>query len=152
MAGTYRTSYVVKAPIDRVYAYLSDPRHAVAGSRPEAVTKVADTDSRFRVSGPTGDLLLEYQVLEPPHHLVGRTWSEDPRSRIDGVVEYTLATAPGGTRIQVETRLRLSGINSAGWHLARVLGVLHAQNRNLVAARTNAIETWVLANPAALDG
>ncbi len=158
-------TFIVRAPIDRVYAYLSDPRNAV---RPRAegtltVELVADgviqSVRSYRASvtipsGHTATYEMRFEDLEPPRRLAATIVGGMPGQMDMGStrVTYDLASVDGGTRV-VERGEFHPGLVKAGlMYFARITALWRRQSRPAGAAMAQAIETWAAAHPSPAEG
>lgn len=109
MSPTYsfRGTWTVTAPVDRVQPVLLDlERYPEWWPQVRAVAKISDDDARVlcRSALPyTLDLLLHAERREP--HLLETTLAGD----LEGVVRWRLAVATGGTRMDFEQEVRVTG-------------------------------------------
>ncbi len=103
-------------PIERVWAYLTDPKFLVKWFSDGIVADVVGGEVRFDM-GATGRVT----AFEPPH-LLEYTWNELEKSRgpiVNSLVRWELSENANGVRLTL-THSRLSEIevrfHSAGWH------------------------------------
>ncbi len=103
-------------PIDRVWAYLTDPKFLVKWFSDGIVADVVGGEVHFDM-GATGNVT----VFEPPH-VLEYTWNELEKSRgpiTNSLVRWELSEEGNGVRLKLtHSRLAESEVrpHSAGWH------------------------------------
>jgi uncharacterized protein YndB with AHSA1/START domain len=138
------STFTVNAPIDRVFDYFADPRHAASRSSAIEMSEVSDRPHTYRAVIPRlGEVEIEYSEFAPPTRLTGRVTLTNQRWSVprETVVEYQLDPLPVGTRVRSETTYRLPIVQGLVFRLARFLGMSQLTER-MNAARTRAIEEW----------
>ena len=103
-------------PIERVWAYLTDPKFLVKWFSDGAVANSVGGEVRFEI-GATGRIT----VYEPPH-LLEYTWNEEDASVgavADALVRWELSEEGSGVRLTlIHSRLPENEVlaHGAGWH------------------------------------
>lgn len=137
------STFTVNAPIDRVFDYFADPRHAASRSSAIEMSEVSGRPHTYRAVIPRlGEVEIEYSVFAPPTRLTGRVTLTTQRWSVPGetVVEYQLDPLPVGTRVRSVTTYRLPIVQGLVFRLARFLGVSRTNTERMNAGRTRAIE------------
>ncbi len=107
MSAITVTRTVAAAP-EAVFAAWVEPGQLAAWWWPQLAGTTYDVDGRaggsYRIESPVLGVVVRgvYDVVEPPHHLAfSWVWEADGVAAPEEQVEVTLATADGGTRVDV---------------------------------------------------
>jgi uncharacterized protein YndB with AHSA1/START domain len=154
-------TFEVRAPIERVYDYLSDPRNAVRPMADATVTveRVSSDDGeptqRFLMSvsipsGETASYEMLYEELEAPRHIAATVVGQmKGQANIGSTrVTYDLASVVGGTRVVERGEFHPGFVKAVLLYLARVTGAWRRRSRPAGAAMAKAIEAWASSRPA----
>jgi len=152
-----RSSYLVKATPDRVFAYLSDPRNAMRdGSRTTVdLIRPADSDdgigATYQVTvaqsntSAQGVWQVEYLEFERPVRLVTRTSGDLAQGTT--LATYRLEPHLNGARVHTETEFHLGVLRT----LSTYVKVATGQSRRTLEAgherMAQAIEDWARQHP-----
>jgi uncharacterized protein YndB with AHSA1/START domain len=159
-------TFIVHAPIDRVYTYLSDPRNSV---RPRAdgtvvtVERIPDPDAplreRYRMDFAlsNGELVSSesvYLELDPPRHITCLVVAQIPGHVDLGPMRviYDLSPVVGGTHVRERGETHPGLVKAAFLVFARMSGIWRRQSLPAGAGMARAIEAWAASHPLPAEG
>jgi uncharacterized protein YndB with AHSA1/START domain len=146
-----RSSYAVRAPIDKVYAYLSDPRRFASLERGFQVgialgsEQESGAGARFRIAvdepaEAQGTWITELISVDPPHGLTARA-SHVGHDEV-GTVMYRLESTADGTVVHTDVQMAQAWSKQLALRVAAITGLYKRNNAQINLRRASNIEEW----------